>query len=91
MRKVFGGGMRQAGYMAACGVYALKNNIIRLQQDHDNAREIASNLIKTTFTAGLLPVGTGIIILEAYSAHFQELIAQIRGVKGKEGALADLR
>jgi threonine aldolase len=64
VRKVFGGGMRQAGYMAACGVYALKNNIIRLQQDHDNAREIASNLIKTTFTAGLLPVETNIIIFE---------------------------
>ncbi|AEV97528.1 threonine aldolase [Niastella koreensis] len=63
-RKVFGGGMRQAGYMAACGVYALKNNIIRLQQDHENAREIASNLIKTTFTAGLLPVETNIIIFE---------------------------
>jgi threonine aldolase len=64
VRKVFGGGMRQAGYMAASGVYALKNNIIRLQQDHDNAREIASNLIKTTFTAGLLPVETNIIIFE---------------------------
>jgi threonine aldolase len=63
-RKVFGGGMRQAGYMAACGVYALKNNIIRLQQDHDNAKEIASNLIKTTFTDGLLPVETNIIIFE---------------------------
>jgi threonine aldolase len=64
IRKVFGGGMRQAGYMAACGVYALKNNIIPLQQDHENAREIASNLIKTTFTAGLLPVETNIIIFE---------------------------
>jgi len=64
VRKVFGGGMRQAGYMAACGVYALKNNIIGLQQDHENAKEIASNLIKTTFTAGLLPVETNIIIFE---------------------------
>lgn len=64
IRKVFGGGMRQAGYMAACGVYALKNNIIGLQQDHENAKEIASNLIKTTFTEGLLPVETNIIIFE---------------------------
>jgi threonine aldolase len=56
--------MRQAGYMAACGVYALKNNIIGLQQDHENAKEIASNLIKTTFTEGILPVETNIIIFE---------------------------
>ncbi|THU34800.1 low-specificity L-threonine aldolase [Niastella caeni] len=64
VRKVFGGGMRQAGFMAACGVYALKNNIIRLQQDHEHAKEIAANLIKTTFTAGILPVETNIIIFE---------------------------
>jgi threonine aldolase len=64
VRKVFGGGMRQAGFMAACGVYALKNNILRLEQDHENAKEIASTIIKTPFTAGILPVDTNIIIFE---------------------------
>jgi threonine aldolase len=42
----------------------LKNNIIGLQQDHEHAKEIASNLIKTTFTTGILPVETNIIIFE---------------------------
>ena len=85
VRKVFGGGMRQAGYMAACGVYALKNNIIRLQQDHENAQEIASNLIKTTFTAGLLPVETNIIIFEI-QPPFQA--AQVAAVLKEKNILA---
>jgi threonine aldolase len=76
-RRVFGGGMRQAGYMAASGVYALKNNIIGLQQDHENAKEIASNLIKTTFTAGLLPVETNIIIFEIQPPYQPAQVAAV--------------
>ena len=43
-RKVLGGGMRQAGILAAAGLYALAHNIERLQQDHDNARLLAEGL-----------------------------------------------
>jgi threonine aldolase len=43
-RKVLGGGMRQAGLMAAAGLYALQNNIARLAEDHDNARALAESL-----------------------------------------------
>ncbi|ETO93298.1 Low specificity L-threonine aldolase [Legionella longbeachae] len=43
-RKVLGGGMRQAGIMAAAGIYALENNIARLKQDHDNAAWLAESL-----------------------------------------------
>ena len=43
-RKVVGGGMRQAGLLAAAGVYALQNHIDRLQEDHDNARALAEGL-----------------------------------------------
>ena len=43
-RKVLGGGMRQAGVLAAAGIYALQNNVTRLEQDHENARELASAL-----------------------------------------------
>lgn len=64
VRKVFGGGMRQAGYMAASGVYAFQHNIIRLEQDHEHAQQIAAALVKKDFTAGLLPVETNIIIFE---------------------------
>ena len=43
-RKVLGGGMRQAGLVAAAGIYALENNISRLQEDHDNAAYLAHGL-----------------------------------------------
>lgn len=64
VRKVFGGGMRQAGFMAASGVYALENNINRLAIDHQHARLIAAALEKASFTAAILPVETNIVIFE---------------------------
>jgi threonine aldolase len=64
VRKVFGGGMRQAGYMAASGVYALENHIDRLATDHQHARTIAAALGKAAFTAAILPVETNIVIFE---------------------------
>ena len=62
VRKVFGGGMRQAGYLAAAGIFALKNNVERLQQDHDHAKQIAEALKKKNFVDEMLPVETNIII-----------------------------
>lgn len=62
VRKVFGGGMRQAGYLAAAGIYALKNNIERLRQDHDHAKQIADALKKKDFVSEIMPVETNIII-----------------------------
>ena len=46
LRKMLGGGMRQVGVIASCGMYALKNNIERLQHDHDNAKLLATGLSK---------------------------------------------
>jgi threonine aldolase len=43
-RKVLGGGMRQAGILAAAGIYALENNISRLEEDHENAALLAEGL-----------------------------------------------
>lgn len=43
-RKMFGGGMRQSGILAAAGIYALENNLLRLRYDHDNARQLAEYL-----------------------------------------------
>lgn len=64
VRKVFGGGMRQAGYIAAAGVYALENNIDRLAEDHYHAKQIAAALIKKDFIGRVMPVETNIIIFE---------------------------
>lgn len=64
VRKVFGGGMRQGGYLAAAGIFALKNNISRLADDHSNAGLIAAELLKKKFVNRILPVETNIIIFE---------------------------
>ena len=48
IRKVLGGGMRQSGFLAACGIYAIQNNINRLN-DHLRAKEIESILIRSSF------------------------------------------
>ncbi len=63
-RKVFGGGMRQAGYLAAAGIYALENNVERLAVDHLHAKQIASALLDKDFTGKMMPVETNIIIFE---------------------------
>lgn len=64
IRKAFGGGMRQAGFIAAAGVYALKNNITRLEEDHLHAKQIANAIAKKDFVKMILPVETNIIIFE---------------------------
>jgi threonine aldolase len=72
VRKVFGGGMRQAGYLAAAGLYALYNHIDRLKEDHEHARQIAEALQQKSFVTEVFPVETNIIIFtlkEPYTAR----------------------
>ena len=64
IRKVFGGGMRQAGILAAGGIYALENNIDRLYIDHDHAKAIQGMLRAKSFITGILEVETNIVIAE---------------------------
>lgn len=64
IRKVFGGGMRQAGYLAAAGLYALQHHVSRLEQDHQHAATIAAELQKAPYVKTVLPVETNIIIFE---------------------------
>ncbi|HQX95853.1 MAG TPA: GntG family PLP-dependent aldolase [Chitinophagaceae bacterium] len=64
VRKAFGGGMRQAGFIAAAGIYALENNINRLEEDHIHAKKIAEAISKKEFVKMVLPVETNIIIFE---------------------------
>ncbi|HXS59132.1 MAG TPA: GntG family PLP-dependent aldolase [Hanamia sp.] len=68
-RKVFGGGMRQAGYLAAAGIYALENNVERLAVDHLHAKQIASALLDKDFTGKMMPVETNIIIFEVQGRY----------------------
>ena len=63
-RKVMGGGMRQAGYIAAAGLFALKNNVNRLKVDNDRAKAIGSVLEEANFVSGVKPVQSNIVIFD---------------------------
>jgi len=67
IRKVFGGGMRQSGYLAAAGSYALKNHRKDLKEDHRKAKEIEALLSTCTFVDKVQPVSTNIIIFSLIS------------------------
>ncbi len=62
VRKVFGGGMRQAGFLAAAGIYALDHHINRLTEDHKRAKQIEAMLVKLPYVESVLPVDTNIVI-----------------------------
>ena len=77
VRKVFGGGMRQAGYLAAAGIFALENNIGRLHIDHIHAKQIAEALLKKGFTGKMMPVETNIIIFEVVENYTAAALAKV--------------
>lgn len=69
VRKVLGGGMRQAGYLAAAGIYALDNHLERLVEDHKKAAEISSVLTGLPYIKKVEPTETNIIIFEIDERH----------------------
>ncbi|MGJ8658584.1 threonine aldolase family protein [Cellulophaga fucicola] len=72
VRKIFGGGMRQAGYLAGAAIYALDNHIDRLKEDHRKAKEIGEVLDGLNFVKSIEPIETNIIIF----AIDEQLITQ---------------
>jgi threonine aldolase len=64
IRKILGGGMRQVGYLAAAGIYALDYHVDRLTEDHKKAKEIGEVLNDLSFIKKVEPVETNIIIFE---------------------------
>lgn len=64
IRKIFGGGMRQAGMLAAAGIYALDHHIDRLAEDHQHAARLAASLENRPYVKMILPVETNIVIFE---------------------------
>jgi threonine aldolase len=62
VRKAFGGGMRQAGFLAAAGIYALNNNITRLKDDHVRAAGLGKALSGVSWVKSMMPVDTNIVI-----------------------------
>jgi threonine aldolase len=64
LRKVFGGGMRQAGFLAAAGIYALDHHVQRLKTDHTHARILADELWKCSWVKNVLPADTNIVLFD---------------------------
>ncbi|WP_423999000.1 threonine aldolase family protein [Maribacter sp. IgM3_T14_3] len=64
IRKIFGGGMRQSGFLAAAAIYALDNNVDRLAEDHKKAKEIGNALASKSFIKKVEPIQTNIVIFE---------------------------
>jgi threonine aldolase len=87
IRKVFGGGMRQAGFLAAAGIYALDNNIQRLKEDHYHAKQLAEVVKEQSYVKSLMTADTNIIIFEL-ADHFKavDFIAKLNqhGIKCAE-------
>ena len=72
-RKMVGGGMRQAGILAAAGIYALENNINRLEEDHRHASELAGALTQlSSFKLQAMPE-TNMVLLDLEAQRFKSL------------------
>ena len=76
VRKVFGGGMRQAGYLAAACIYALDNHVERLKEDHHHAKQLADALQKKDFIGEIFPVETNILIFEVKGKYTAAQLAE---------------
>ena len=82
VRKVFGGGMRQAGILAAGGLFALKNNISRLNKDHLHAKLIADTLCNCNWIKEIIPVETNIVVAILKNENHRDYVIEALKEKG---------
>ncbi|MBM3164175.1 MAG: aminotransferase class I/II-fold pyridoxal phosphate-dependent enzyme [Bacteroidetes bacterium] len=75
-RKVLGGGMRQAGILAAAGIYALENNISRLHEDHRRAKLLGETLVMQSWVQEIFPVETNIVVAVLHKEDQRDLVQQ---------------
>ncbi len=73
LRKVFGGGMRQAGFLAAAGIFALDHHVERLKIDHAHAQILAEELSKYSWVSNILPADTNIVLFDTVAPADQIL------------------
>lgn len=76
IRKIFGGNMRQSGYLAAAGIYALHNNINRLEEDHKRAKELGKVLSGLSWVKAVEPVETNIVIFSVNDGIDDKLVIE---------------
>ena len=82
VRKVFGGGMRQAGYLAAAGIYALDHHVNRLKEDHQRAKQLEKMISQLSYVDHVLPVYTNIIIFNLHKKIKPLEYVEILATKG---------
>ncbi|WP_412476345.1 threonine aldolase family protein [Flavobacterium sp. TBRC 19031] len=82
IRKIFGGNMRQSGYLAAAGIYALQNNIKRLEDDHRRAKELGQLLQQLPWVATVAPTETNIVIFEVKKPLTEKQVIDTLKAKG---------
>ncbi len=93
-RKAFGGGMRQVGIIAAAGLYALRHNIERLNEDHQNAKRIAAAIAEhPAFEIDFDSVETNILSFKSKKYSIEEVISALKenGIMISVGAVGYLR
>src|ERR1700744_4443703 len=82
VRKVFGGGMRQAGFLAAAAIYALDHHVERLKIDHSHAQILADELSKYDWVTNLIPADTNLVLFDTLAPAEQILKKLLdKGVK----------
>ncbi len=80
VRKRLGGGMRQAGILAAAGLYALDHHVDRLREDHARARVIGAALQRCPFVASVMPVETNIVVFTVQDLEVTDLLSRLRAL-----------
>ncbi len=82
IRKVLGGGMRQAGFLAAAGIYALDHQVNRLAEDHQHAHALATALGNTNWVSSVMPVETNIVLFDVREGLKADQIVKALATKG---------
>ncbi len=82
LRKVMGGGMRQAGYLAAAGIYALDHHVDRLKEDNDRAKLLEQVLNECAFAENVRPVKSNIVIFDVKAPHTAASFLELLKAKG---------
>lgn len=81
IRKVLGGGMRQAGFLAAAGIYALDHHVNRLAEDHQHAKALASALQEAKYVESVMPVETNIVLFDVVKGLKADQV--VKALEGK--------
>lgn len=82
IRKVLGGGMRQAGFLAAAGIYALDHHVERLAEDHLHAKALANALEQANYVEKVMSPETNIVLFDVVGRYKAEDVVRALGKKG---------